>query len=70
MPAKEPMKASQLGTSRWKALPTTTPTKQLDQRDRDPDLDRDRRGEKDRPREERCYRDVAHGLYLRVERQW
>jgi len=37
---------------------------QLDQRDRQPDLDRDRRCEKNRSRENCSYRDVAQ-LYLR-----
>jgi hypothetical protein len=33
---------------------------QLDQGDRDPDLDRDRRREEDRRRQQRSYRNVAH----------
>ena len=69
MPAKEPMKVSQLGTVEAERVADDEPGGELDQGDRQPDLDRDRRGEQDRACEECCYRDVAHALPPGVERQ-
>jgi len=48
-------------------IPDEDTGKELDQRDGQADLDRDRRSEENRPREDGCNSDVAQ-LYLREAR--
>ena len=49
MPANEPMKVSQHGTVEMEGVADDDAGEQLDQRDRESDLDGDHRGEEDRP---------------------
>ena len=64
-PAKPATKISQLGSAS-KTLPMTTPRQQLEDRDRDPDLDRNCGSEKNRSRQQGSNRDIAQGASTSV----
>jgi hypothetical protein len=64
MPAKEPRKGQPVRDREVEGVADDHAQRELDQRNGDPELDRDRRGGQDRDRQNHCHREFAH-LYLR-----